>query len=140
MEPKVLVINRATWRRGGDDDKELKYRFGRTQLLNEKGFMCCLGFDAVACGVPTVALIDQNEPCELGPDDRVPAEYLESRLEALREYDDDDEYYTTSFGNVQAVFEAMDLNDDKNIDDAERERRLVPVLKQLGWDDVVFVG
>lgn len=42
-----LIIDRSKWRTGGSGQNvglDLNNMFGDTQLLNEKGFMCCLGF------------------------------------------------------------------------------------------------
>ena len=48
-KPMKVVIDRTKWRRGGDRH-ELVKEGGKTQLLNDKGMMCCLGFVSKACG------------------------------------------------------------------------------------------
>ena len=69
VKPKQVVIDRATWRFGGDvsmTGDSIDAKFGRTKLLNDKGFKCCLGF---ACGqlygVPENKLRNQIGPAEV---------------------------------------------------------------------------
>lgn len=60
---KVLVIDRRKWRRGGDGVMcMLNDKFGGTALLNDRGKMCCLGFDAKACGVPRSIILKEGMP------------------------------------------------------------------------------
>jgi hypothetical protein len=42
-----LIIDRSKWRTGGSN---FNYRFGGTELLNDKGMMCCLGFYCLQIG------------------------------------------------------------------------------------------
>jgi hypothetical protein len=135
----ILTIHRATWRRGGEPLPRRQAQ-GPTCLLNELGFMCCLGFDAVAMGVDRELLLGVGEPSELVEpyELRVPHQYLESPRFGVhpREEDEDrDHYYETTL-----VREAIAINDDCDLTDAEREAKLRPILMQLGWEDVVFDG
>lgn len=59
MQTRSFEIDRSTWRFGGD-----KYDgvFGVTSLLNDKGYMCCLGQICSQLKVPKVCLIDNAEP------------------------------------------------------------------------------
>lgn len=120
-EKKVLTIERAKWRRGGDRDVDLKV-FGETALLNEKGYMCCLGFDARARGVPKSAIRYVGEPAEVEGESRVCRKYVDW---AAR-HDGD-------------ISDAIGINDASKITEPERERRVRAALIKLGWDDVVFV-
>lgn len=136
MSQKVLVIQRSKWRRGGHDSK-LCAQYGATRLLNAQGLMCCLGFDAIACDVPEPAIKDAIDP--------------ETVLIRAHQYGalDLDHHYLRSrlapgggpqgYEQVKAVGRAMAINDDSALADAEREAQLIPVLKQLGWDDAQFV-
>jgi len=129
---RELVIKRSEWRRGAmlqDHDK-----WGSVALLNDRGKMCCLGFDALACGVPIDAIRGFTSPEEvpfecLEPD--VTKRYAKGRV---RE---------GSFGiyhNSDFVNEAMEINDDSTISDEQREARLIPLLKRIGgYDKVTFI-
>ena len=126
----TLVIDRSKWRRGG---RALNGRFGMTALLNaDTGLMCCLGFDALACGVPRERLIGCSVPSALRVS-ALPPDYINTRLRKADDVDDD-------FINSTLVEQAMRVNDGESFhSDAERECELIPILKQLGWDEVVFV-
>ena len=55
-EKRKLVIDRSRWARGGIN--------GDPRLLNKDGCMCCLGFLALACGIPEDDIRDKGEPSE----------------------------------------------------------------------------
>jgi hypothetical protein len=130
--PKILTIERATWRRGGGSVC-LSDRLGPTRLLNDKGLMCCLGFDALACGIPREHILGQFDPESLlrgkyqppQRDEDIPVEYINTRI--------------VDFENAPAVVAAMSANDDSDISEEVREIRVRAALIQLGWDDVKFV-
>jgi hypothetical protein len=124
-EKKVLTIVRSKWRRGGNNNTHL----GVTRLLNDRGRMCCLGFDAIACGLSPAIIKGLGEPCEIGQAD-VPREYLESP----RFGEEGGRYYQT-----KAITVAIEHNDEEHISDTEREVLIRQDLKALGWDDVLFV-
>jgi hypothetical protein len=122
-----LTIKRSEWRRGGWTPKES--HLGSVRLLNREGLKCCLGFDALAAGVPRELIQDRVDPeslvgiCTVG-------NYIETR--------------TTLFNsgerkNSADVVDAIVINDDNTLTDAQRETKLIPVLKRLGWDNVIFV-
>lgn len=118
--PRVLVIDRSKWQRGLPDDFD-----GDTYLLDQSGMMCCLGFDAIACGIARKRILSVQTPA--GITGALPWSYRAGRFSSnTREH-------------TMAVATAMDINDNALIDDPEREALLIPVLKQLGWDDVRFV-
>ncbi len=128
MNEKVLIIDRSKWRRGGD---VYNITHGSTALLNDHGLMCCLGFDALACGVSVRELAHIGDPAELTMMVyELPPDYMGSRLASVAPDD---------FDNAPIVLRAIKVNDDAQITDAEREAKLIPILKQLGWDDVRFV-
>lgn len=112
MDKKVLVIDRQLWERGTGDGR----------LRRQSGRMCCLGFDAIACGVDPVDIINVGEPFDV--DLPYTRDYRQSRARA----------------NADAVREAIRINDDRTMPNDIREELLVPVLKQLGWDDVQFIN
>jgi hypothetical protein len=124
---KVLTIQRSKWRRGGGDDS--KHPAGPTRLLNEKGFMCCLGFDALACGVPAEEIHDVGEPEEIG------------NLETFGDYYTESRFTEDQWGAVQkeAIRRAIKHNDADELGGAAREALIREDLIALGWDDVVFI-
>jgi hypothetical protein len=56
----ALVLDVSTWRCGEDGDKGLGD--GGTFLLNQYGFMCCLGQWSAQHGVPEMELLGKYEP------------------------------------------------------------------------------
>lgn len=114
---KTLVIKRSLWRRG---DKGV----GSPILLNDSGFMCCLGFDAVACGVPEDAILRVGTPGGIWMVDQVPKSYLRRRK---------------SKNGRKAVDDAIEANDRIGISESTRELKVRAALKKLGWDRVRFV-
>jgi hypothetical protein len=124
---KVLIIARSKWRRGGAVDDKAgvnKDGLGLTYLLNSQGYMCCLGFDALACGLSTEQILNRTCPDSLTLDG-IPDEYLNR---------------TEHESPSHPVRRAIEINDACNLSDQEREAQLIPILKELGWDDVVFVN
>lgn len=146
----ILTIERAKWRRGGVHDRTQLQRgqefneaprrapeLGETLLLNEKGFMCCLGFDALACGLRPVQIQGKADPQDIWGRDHVRAvgddavfiAYVQGRI--VREDD--------GFDHTQAVKDAIVANDDEFITDDVREQRVREALMGLGYEDVRFV-
>ena len=107
---KVLVIDRTKWYRG-QGDKE-------SRLLRQDGSMCCLGFDALACGLEPDAIVNRSFPDHVaGPQD-----YHDART-------------------FRVTREIARINDTTALTDAEREAQLIPLLKQIGgYDDVQFIN
>ena len=54
--PKTLTIKRSQWCRGN------KKKYGDSALVNDKGFMCCLGFLGRACGLTDNQMLWVAEP------------------------------------------------------------------------------
>jgi hypothetical protein len=112
-EPKVLVIDRTIWLRGEGGSKSYLLREG-------DGKMCCLGFDAIEYGFTEEEIEGFGEPCEL---EHLPRDYRNSRCGGA------------------GVTEAININDDPELSDAEREAQLIPLLKMIGgYDDVQFIN
>jgi hypothetical protein len=143
---KVLTIDRSKWRRGqgtsqGDDRAKAGIGLGVTMLLNSQGYMCCLGFDALACGVSKGLILEQPDPDEFLSQNVYDSDDKDELRELLGEavYD----IYRNRFGSDDnsrhPVARAMKVNDIADLTEAEREAQLIPILKELGWDDVVFV-
>lgn len=114
-------------------------KFGETLLLNPEGFMCCLGFDAVACGIPKTAIENKEDPSDVVNDNnnKLSATVLEHYTKTRT--------VTTEFGytehqNNTAVKVAITANDATNISEFVREERVKEALLKLDWDEVKFVG
>lgn len=159
-EKKILTIDRTKWRRGGPGEQDaeakakgsyeahtyaLNRRFGQTMLLNNKGLMCCLGFDALACGLAPEDIENVGEPSDIPRPrfgfvlDEDDYEYIEPPSPSAfkhREY-----FISRVDGNAQAIGDAINFNDGEGFkNESEREARVREVLLKLGWDDVVFVN
>ena len=65
-----LIINRARWRTGGMEDDSTGKSY--TALLNDKGYMCCLGFRCEQMGIPKKDLLGLSSPEDLSDDWDIP--------------------------------------------------------------------
>lgn len=111
-----LIINRSKWRTGGDPDitdstnkKENVTGKGDTQLLNNEGFMCCLGFRCQQMGIPKKDLLNIASP------------------NGLKDWDIPDLLTTSPFGTVinsKFTMEAIRINDKADISSKEREKQI----------------
>lgn len=127
---KVLTIERAKWRRGGDTPEKVA-EFGETVLLNDSGLMCCLGFDAHACGIPKKNLLGVGNPSDLAAEDLVRHGSRYAQMRLVRRVD--------RWVDNGAVLRAIKANDSRRLSERQREARIRRELKSLGWDDVRFV-
>lgn len=59
----TLIIDRAKWRNSRYRAMDPKY--GPTQLLNEQGFRCCLGFHCSQAGIRDDLLLEKQYPSSL---------------------------------------------------------------------------
>lgn len=141
---KVLVINRAKWRNGGDSndlqdtyDADKCDKFGETFLLNDDGFMCCLGFDAVACGIPKNDILNTSDPISLIGNSE---DLVDSTLKRYARFRIKSSGGGTWCDNSAAVKAALSANDDSTLTPTTREKRVRAALLKLGWDEVKFVG
>lgn len=59
------VLDVKLWRCGGDIDPSHLYTLGEgdSSLLNEEGYMCCLGQFALQADIPKDQLLDKLLPC-----------------------------------------------------------------------------
>ena len=126
---RVLTIDRSKWRKGGDRMDHIQ---GTTRLLNDKGYMCCLGFDALASGIPREVILGRDTPADIvnETEHHVPDDYEITRLCSTHGMLD----------NSQAVNAAMEANDEPRLDEITREARVRKALIDLGWDDVEFIN
>jgi hypothetical protein len=114
---KKLIIDRSIWRTGGEPENGNSVYTGKgsTQLLNQEGFMCCLGMVCEQMGVPRTHFLGVIHP-----------EYVFglAKFESINNFlvyksDVQEDYSNTTF----TCF-AMDINDDKYITSEKREAKL----------------
>lgn len=124
---KVLEIDRQTW-----NNAATQHLHQPTALLDGSGSMCCLGFDALACGYTRDQLRGHQTPSQLATAHTILPGY-ETRVRTI----------TVALMNCNTILasDAMELNDDPEISKAAREAKLIPILKELGgYDDVRFIN
>lgn len=106
---KILVIKEAKWLRGGD--------FGiESNLLTLQGDMCCLGFLGKSCGATDADLLDRGTPQSAGK-----VAWPEGLLDERR-------------ADTVLCHEIVNTNDNFEIGDVERKRRLAPLFAQIGYE------
>jgi hypothetical protein len=123
-----LVIDRSKWRTGASGNSNTGV--GSTSLLNDQGYMCCLGFfclsaglkenDVRGAGTPRDAIFDHN--INLMP-------IAESNSD-----DDDGIYIDTHFCDG-----AVNINDSETIDSKTREIEIKNHFATVGIE-VEFIG
>ena len=114
-----FVIDRSKWRTGGGS---FDHKYGRTYLLNSKGFMCCLGF---FCNQ-----IENRATNEImyTPD---PAQF-DDNIRGSNLIGEDGH-------NKPWVESAMEINDDDGLSKETREERIHNLFKDNGYD-VKFIN
>ena len=116
-EPRKLVIEESKWYRG---------KSSRHSRLRRKqdGLMCCLGFDALACGLEKDQITSVNFPSKL----RV----LPEAMRWLTSHDSDDPDYPLE-RRIGAI------NDDAEMTDQTRKEQLTRLFLEGGNIELVFV-
>lgn len=128
-----FIIDRSTWRCGGNPFDNINVRgvdninvrgVGHTVLLNKEGFMCCLGQICIQLGISKNRLSSQIQPDDLNID--IP--YLTERR-----------LHDSNVCNSQLTIEAMNINDNPNLSDSERELALINLFDHHGHT-IEFIG
>jgi len=114
-----LIIKSSQWARG------------RTTKLNVDGRFCCLGLDALRCGIDPDDMQGLGSPEELlrfrvMEWEEAPA-YFDRWVERDDDGDIEDGYWTTK---------AIDINDEHNCTDEERIYMLRPIFERKGIEIV----
>lgn len=94
-----LIIDRSKWRTATSGR-------GDTMLLNDEGYMCCLGFRCHQMGIPEEDLLDISHPEDV----------FDWNIPDLVKKRGGDTAFTTS---------AININDDKCLTSKEREQELI---------------
>lgn len=112
-----FVVSRARWMRGQED----------AQLLDNHDRMCCLGFVCEQRGLPREMLLGTPDPGWLMPGETGPVDGLLTVRGATG---------TPRDRCTALASDAIVVNDDDEIDDAERERRLSALFAAHGYEMV----
>lgn len=120
MKKDYLIIDRAKWRIGGEGIH--KTGEGNTALLNDEGFMCCLGFRCEQMGIPKKDLLGAVTPDSLSELYDIP-----DLIEKVGSYDGYDAYDDTPFTQ-----EAVNINDNTDLSPEEREKAITKHFKKIG--------
>ena len=105
-----VTIDRSKWRRGDTGS-------GDTQLLNKEGYMCCLGFCALAAGLTEEQIINRATPRQVPV--RGEWELFWQALNGLSV-------------STKLTREAVYLNDTHSMTDEKREKELIKLLGEAG--------
>lgn len=120
-----FTIDRSKWRCGGEGPN--KRGLGGTFLLNETGFMCCLGHVAGQLEASPDSLIGVGDPCSVkGKDLGILVEY-EKRWECERTC------------NSILAGRAIAINDNETYCDNDREQALQTLFQAYGHT-LTFTG
>lgn len=115
-----FTVDRSKWRFGGGKHFDTK---GETQLLNNRGYMCCLGFCMKQLGLDDNLIRDKAAPANV--------------MLKHNDFVSCGPYGTIK--NSSLSMEAMRINDNDNISGPERERRLIELFSEHGHE-IEFVG
>lgn len=112
----TVVVDRSRWYRG-QSSKD-------SRLLREDGQMCCLGFACLALGASRDDIFNRSRPAQLTGS--------VARL------------FVSGHGGIWTdatdAADAMRTNDDKFLDEPERERRIIGMGRRLGLAFVFVDG
>jgi hypothetical protein len=118
MKKDYLIINRAKWRTGHYGKNQTG--MGISQLLNNKGYMCCLGFRCHQMGIPKKDLLGMASPNSISNNWDIPD-------------------LTNSYSNTEFTLEAVRINDDGKLTSEEREIAITEHFATIGVT-VEFTG
>jgi hypothetical protein len=117
-------IRRKKWRCGDDSNPGVNsHGTGKTRLLNEDGYMCCLGQCATQVGVRRDKIMEKPTPEDIQFNDK-------RRIPVLTTFDGNDS---------QLSEHAMRINDDESTTLVEKERLLKRLFSKF-HHELEFVG
>ncbi len=122
MEIKqTFTIDCNTWRCG--DNGMNKLGEGNTILLNDEGYMCCLGQVALQLDVHEADLLGKGEP-----------EQLHIDIELLTVINNSDEEKGSIIANSELSSEAMRINDSTESTVSQKMKELKELFNDKGYD------
>jgi hypothetical protein len=122
-----FIIDRSQWRTGADSN----YATGKgdTNLVNEQGFMCCLGFYCLQAGVAQPAITGVGLPEDL--DTEVIKAYNNTDL-ALLIREEENYYGDIIIRNSKLADNAVDINDSTDYSPQVKEEKLKALFNENG--------
>jgi hypothetical protein len=119
-----VEIQRSKWLRG---------RPGEGCLRNADGLQCCLGFVAVEAGY-SETLINYNDIGSLCDGEGVngPPRLFRELVQVSKTVDPEDDYESTDVGGTPLEQSLIEINDDGDLNDDEREAKLIEVAAKAG--------
>ena len=122
MEIKqTFTIDCNTWRCG--DNGKYKLGEGNTVLLNDEGFMCCLGQVALQLDVHEADLLGKGEPDQLD---------IDIELLTIRYNGDEEEEFIIA--NSELSSDAMRINDSTESTVSQKMKDLKELFNDNGYD------
>ena len=122
------VIDRSAWV-CGNGEADLDHLVGSTLMLNEEGFMCCLGHVCHNSGFGKDLLLSEGLPEDVVAD----TDFLDLPYLVDAESEDED------IGDSAFAGQAVSINDDRLLAPKEREKQLKVLFKEHGIT-LKFVG
>ena len=122
-----LTINRKRWLRGQKD----------SVLRNEEGLMCCLGFYCLLKKFKISDIFNRSAPEEVLKRTRVDVINKTTKLGRLLIDNDNEE--GKIINNNEVCNDLMICNDNTDISDKQRERRITQLFKKINVE-VKFVN
>ena len=119
----TIIIDRNRWVHAGRENA------GKTKLLNDEGYQCCLGFYCEQSGIPRSLLRNRTVPVE-------DSSWREA-VPALYQTCDVPPWHPAWLSLFCA--NAIRLNDDVSLRDEEREQGLIDLFRENGIE-LVFIG
>lgn len=119
---KSFTVHRPTWLRGQDPDN-------LTSALYTYGKRCCLGFLGAACGYSDTDLDEVPGPSDTVADIEKNL-WPEVLLKPNEKWSEENDDWTSAVVDSKLCKDMMNVNDDKNISDAEREVKLTTLFRR----------
>lgn len=113
MKAKVFTVKRSKWARKDSDNLLM----GRSELLNSRGNMCCLGFVCNQLGIDEAHL--ERIP--------TPRRLLSELRKKIKDYPFLDEGFNSALSK-----DAMKINDNPGLPSPEKEKQLTELFKKNG--------
>jgi hypothetical protein len=123
-----FTVEIKTWARVNED-----LDMGESNLLNDLGNKCCLGFVCEQLGIPNIKLLEVSEPAYLFNLDHSnkTTEEQDKLLETLSSFV---ERNKTHFKNSSLTVKAISINDNKNITDENKINGLKSLFKEYNHE------
>lgn len=112
-----FIINRASWRAGLGAPAGSSCGHGFTRLLNEEGFMCCLGQVSLQLGASQEEIYNYQTPA---------GAHVGSDILSL--------CGNGKCQNTGLSIQAMNINDDVGTTLEEKENKLINLFKEYGHE------